>query len=239
MNIIIPIGGKGERFLNCGYKEKKPLINIFGKQMISWVVSNFDSNIEKEFIFICRKEHEEKYRISEQLNEITNGNCKIIYVDHLTEGAACTTLLAEEFIDNSNLIIANSDQFVKWSFDDFYNKSKSFDACILTFESDDKKYSYAKLNEYRLVSEVAEKKVISENATVGIYFWKHGSDYIKYAKQMISKNIRVNNEFYVCPVFNEALLDNKKIAIHSIDKTHMWGLGVPEDLEFFLKNYKR
>jgi thiamine pyrophosphate-dependent acetolactate synthase large subunit-like protein len=68
------------------------------------------------------------------------------------------------------------------------------------------------------VSEVAEKKVISDNATVGVYFWKHGSDYVKYAEQMIAKNIRVNNEFYVCPVFNEAITDGKKIRVKEISK---------------------
>ena len=83
------------------------------------------------------------------------------------------------------------------------------------------------------ITEVAEKKVISNHATVGIYFWKKGSDYVKYAEKMIKKNIRVKNEFYVCPVFNEAIKDNKKIIIENIEE--MWGLGTPEDLEVFLK----
>ena len=108
---------------------------------------------------------------------------------------------------------------------------------ILTFESTNPKWSYAKVNELNLVVEVAEKKVISNLATVGIYYWKHGSDYVKYAKQMIEKNIRVNNEFYVCPVYNQAIEDEKKIIIFNADK--MWGLGIPEDLEFYLENNER
>ena len=95
------------------------------------------------------------------------------------------------------------------------------------------KWSYAKTDKYGNVTEVAEKKVISNHATVGIYFWKKGSDYVKYAEKMIKKNIRVKNEFYVCPVFNEAIKDNKKIIIENIEE--MWGLGTPEDLEVFLK----
>ena len=109
-------------------------------------------------------------------------------------------------------------------------------ANILTFNSTHPKWSYAKLNDLGFVTEVAEKKPISDLATVGIYYWRKGSDYVKYAEQMIDKNIRVNTEFYVCPVFNEAIQDNKKVRTYNIDK--MWGLGTPEDLEYFLKNYK-
>ena len=94
------------------------------------------------------------------------------------------------------------------------------------------KWSFAKIDENGYVTEVAEKNPISDIATVGVYFWKKGSDYVKYAEEMIKENIRVNNEFYVCPVFNEAIKDNKKIRTFDIEK--MWGLGTPEDLNVFL-----
>ena len=113
---------------------------------------------------------------------------------------------------------------------------KNADGGILTFKSLHPKWSYAKINKNEIVTEVAEKKVISANATVGVYYWKKGSDYVSFAESMIKKNIRVNNEFYVCPVFNEAINENKKILIEEINK--MWGLGTPEDLEYFLKHYK-
>jgi hypothetical protein len=109
------------------------------------------------------------------------------------------------------------------------------DGGIVTFTSTHPKWSFAKIDDNGFVSEVAEKNPISDIATVGVYFWKHGSDYVKYAEQMISKNIRVNNEFYVCPVFNEAIVDNKKIRVFNIPK--MWGIGTPEDLNYYLKNY--
>jgi dTDP-glucose pyrophosphorylase len=164
----------------------------------------------------------------------------VVFVDYLTEGAACTTLLAKDFINNDeSLVIANSDQFVVWDEKDFQNSLVGGeDASILTFPSQAVKWSYAKTDKVGLVTEVAEKKVISEDATVGIYFWKKGSDYVKYAERMISKNIRVNNEFYVCPVFNEAIQDNKKVILKQIKKEDMWGLGTPEDLEVFLTNFK-
>ena len=112
----------------------------------------------------------------------------------------------------------------------------SIDGGIITFESTHPKWSFAKLGQDGFVSEVAEKNPISNLATVGIYYWSHGSDYVKYAEQMIQKNIRVNNEFYVCPVFNEAIGDGKKIRVKNIDR--MWGLGTPEDLRHYLEHHK-
>lgn len=236
LNVLIPMAGAGSRFANAGYTFPKPLIEVRGKPMIQVVVENL--NIEANYIFLVQKEHFEKYNLKYLLNLIAPG-CKIVQVDGLTEGAACTTLLAKEHIDNdAPLVMANSDQFVEWNSNEcmYAFSADSIDGGIITFEATHPKWSYAKLGEDGFVSEVAEKKPISNLATVGIYYWKHGSDYVKYAEQMISKNIRTNNEFYVAPVFNEAIGDQKKIRVKSIDK--MWGIGTPEDLEYFLSNYK-
>ena len=236
MNILIPMAGAGTRFESAGYTFPKPLIDIKGKPMIQWVVESL--NINAKYIFLVRKEHYEKYSLKHTLNLIAP-NCEIITIDELTEGAACTTLLAEEYINNNSpLLLANSDQFIEWDSNKFMYSmiADEIDGGILTFPSTHPKWSYAKLDEKGFVSEVAEKVPISENATVGIYYWKHGSDYVKYAKQMIDKDIRVNGEFYVCPVFNEAIQDKKKIKISSIKGEDMWGLGTPEDLNYFLNN---
>jgi HAD superfamily hydrolase (TIGR01509 family) len=236
MNVLIPMAGAGSRFEKAGYTFPKPLIDVRGKPMIQWVIDNL--NVEAKYIFIVQKSHFEKYNLKETINNFCSNN-EIVQIDGITEGAACTTLLAKQYIDvDEPLIIANSDQFVEWNNEEFiYSCSTSdLDANILTFKSTHPKWSYAKLNDLGYVTEVAEKKPISDIATVGIYYWRKGSDYVKYAEQMINKNIRVNNEFYVCPVFNEAIQDNKKVRTYNIDK--MWGLGTPEDLEYFLKNYK-
>jgi HAD superfamily hydrolase (TIGR01509 family) len=236
MNVLIPMAGAGSRFEKAGYTFPKPLIDVRGKPMIQWVVDNL--NVEAKYIFIVQRSHFEKYNLKETINNFCPNN-EIVQIEGITEGAACTTLLAKQYIDKDEpLIIANSDQFVEWDSDDFmYNCSASdLDANILTFRSTHPKWSFAKLNEFGYVTEVAEKKPISDVATVGIYYWRKGSDYVKYAEQMINKNIRVNNEFYVCPVFNEAIRDGKKIRTCNIDK--MWGLGTPEDLDYFLKNYE-
>jgi HAD superfamily hydrolase (TIGR01509 family) len=234
LNVLIPMAGAGSRFEKAGYTFPKPLIDVNNKPMIQAVVENL--NIDANFIFIVQKSHREKYNLDALLNMMTPG-CKIVEVDGITEGAACTTLLASNFINNNNpLIIANSDQFIEWDSNEFmYHMHESdCDAGILTFKSIHPKWSFVRIDEAGFVLEVAEKKTISNIATVGIYYWKHGSDYVKYARSMIDKNIRVNNEFYVCPVFNEAISDNKKIKIFNIEK--MYGLGTPEDLAIFLND---
>ena len=236
LNVLIPMAGAGSRFAQAGYTFPKPLIEVRGKPMIQVVVENL--NIEANYIFLVQKEHYLKYNLKYLLNLIAPG-CKIVQVDGLTEGAACTTLLAKEHIDNdAPLVMANSDQFVEWNSNEcmYAFSADSIDGGILTFEATHPKWSYAKLDESGFVCEVAEKRPISNLATVGVYYWKHGADYVKYAEQMIAKNIRTNNEFYVAPVFNEAVGDGKKIRVKNIER--MWGIGTPEDLNYFLDNYK-
>jgi dTDP-glucose pyrophosphorylase len=236
MNVLIPMAGAGSRFAQAGYTFPKPLIEVNGKPMIQVVVENL--NVDAHFIFLVQKEHYEKYNLKQVLGLIKPG-CDIVLVDGMTEGAACTTLLASGLIDNDEpLLMANSDQIVDWDSNEclYAFGAEGVDGGILTFKATHPKWSYAKLGDDGLVSEVAEKNPISDNATVGIYYWKHGSDYVKYANQMIEKNIRTNNEFYVCPVFNEAIQDGKKIRIKEVPK--MWGIGTPEDLNYYLENNK-
>jgi HAD superfamily hydrolase (TIGR01509 family) len=236
MNVLIPMAGAGSRFQQAGYTFPKPLIDVEGKPMIQVVVDNL--NIDATYIYVVQKEHRTKYNLDTLLNLITP-NCKIVEVDGMTGGAACTTLLAKEYINNDEpLVMANSDQFVEWDSNEFMYKmiEQKVDGGILTFTSTHPKWSFAKVDDYGYVTEVAEKNPISDTATVGIYYWSKGSDYVKYAEQMIDKNIRTNNEFYTCPTFNEAIEDGKKIKTFNIEK--MWGLGTPEDLNYFLESFK-
>jgi HAD superfamily hydrolase (TIGR01509 family) len=235
MNILIPMAGAGSRFSVAGYTFPKPLVEVNGQPMIRTVVENL--NIEAHYIYIVRKEHYEKYNLQYMLNMITPG-CDVIQVDELTEGACCTTLLAEQLINNDQpLLIANSDQYLEWDSSEFmYGMSAgNVDGGVITFENTHPKWSYAKLDERGAITEIAEKKVISNIATVGIYYWKKGADYVNYAHKMIEKDIRVNGEFYVAPVYNEAILDGKIFKPYNVEG--MWGLGTPEDLDHFLKHH--
>jgi dTDP-glucose pyrophosphorylase len=237
MNVLIPMAGAGSRFESAGYTFPKPLIDVAGNPMIQVVVNNL--NIDANYIYIVQKSHRQKYNLDTLLNIITPG-CKIVEVDGITEGAACTALLAKEYINNdAPLFFANSDQFVEWDSNEFLYKMQetNSDGGIVTFNAIHPKWSFAKINEFGLVTEVAEKNPISNIATVGYYYWKCGSDFVKYAEQMIHKNIRVNGEFYVCPVFNEAIQEGSQIRTFNAEG--MWGLGTPEDLRYYLENYNK
>ena len=236
LNVLIPMAGAGTRFAEAGYTFPKPLIDVMGKPMIQVVVDNL--GVDANFIFVVQKEHNAKYNMESMLNVIAP-ECTVIEVDGLTEGAACTALLARDCIDNDKpLLFANSDQYVEWNPLEFMYEmqERDCDGGIVTFEATHPKWSYAKTDTMGKVLQVAEKNPISNKATVGYYYWKQGSDFVKYADEMIEENIRVNNEFYVCPVYNQAIEDSKMIRTYTAKK--MWGLGTPEDLQYFIENYK-
>lgn len=229
INILIPMAGLGSRFAEKGYQKPKPLIDVNGVPMIKAVVDSL--NIDGHYIFIVQKQHSVVYHLLDMLDEIVPG-CDIVEIDGLTDGAARTTLAAKELIDNdAPLLIANSDQVVTWSSSEFVS-TLNYANPIALFKANDPKWSYAKIENAK-ISEVAEKKVISNNASVGIYGWQKGSDYVKYAEQMIAKDIRTNNEFYICPVYNEAIADGKTVVPFFVEEMH--GIGTPEDLEAYLE----
>lgn len=235
LNIVIPMAGRGSRFAEAGYIMPKPLIDVHGRYMIEYVIENLRPNREHRFIFICQEEHLQKYDLKEKLKQLSP-NCEVISIDHITEGAACTVLLAEKFIDNDDeLMIANSDQYVDTDINSYLDAMKFYDGLIMTMPADDPKWSFIKYNQDGFVTEVREKEVISNEATVGIYNYKRGKDFVLYAKKMIAKNARVNNEFYVAPAYNEMISDGLKIVYHDVGEK-MYGLGVPADLEVFLSS---
>ena len=238
MKILIPMAGEGSRFVKEGYTFPKPLIDVRGKPMIQTVVENLD--FDCEYVFLVRKKHIEQYSgILDTLDRITNGRFNYVEVDGLTEGAACTALLAEKYIDNDEgLLIANSDQFIEYEPDNFLTLKSltSVDAMVFTFNAVHPKWSFVKTNSRGFITEVAEKRPISNIATCGIYWYRRGSDFVKYAKQMIEKDIRVNNEFYIAPVYNELIQDGKSLIPFYVSE--MWGLGTPEDLRYYLENKK-
>jgi len=242
INIVVPMAGKGTTFTEAGYAFPKPLIDINGKTMIEIVVRNLRPVLPHRFIFICMREHYEKYDLHNILKNATNNQFEVVLVGGQTQGAACTVMLASHYINNdSEMIIANSDQYIDVNIDTFIDKArtKDCDGLIMTFQSSHPKWSYARIDGEGKVLEVAEKVVISNHATVGIYYYKKGSDFISSTEAMIHKNIRHDNEFYVCPVFNELLLDGKNIFISEIDGVSMYGMGTPEELKSFVEKVEK
>jgi len=238
LNIVVPMAGRGSRFANEGYLKPKPLISVGGKPMIEWVISNIRPNVDHRFTFICLKEHLEDYpEVPETLKRLCEG-CNIVTVDAVTEGAACTVLLAKELINNDDpLMIANADQFVDLDINDYLQvmEEQQADGLIMTFHADHPKWSYCRLDEFGQVSEVVEKQVVSNEATVGIYNFRKGRDFVAAAEQMIERELRVNGEFYVAPAYNQLIEDGRKIVVSKMGKEYdgMYGLGVPGDLRYF------
>lgn len=234
----MPMAGRGSRFTNAGYDTPKPLIPIHGKPMVEWAVKSL--NLDGKYIFIVRKDHIENFDADSILRKIVP-SCKIIPIDYVTEGQASSILLAEPWINDSRpMLSANCDQVVEWDANSFLRLCNSWDqyglidGIIPTFEQPDKspKWSYASVDEHGIVTDVAEKIAISTHATSGIYYWTRGKDYVKYAKQMIAQDIRVNNEFYACPVYKEAIMDGLRFRIFD---SNVHTTGTPEELDIFLK----
>jgi NDP-sugar pyrophosphorylase family protein len=237
MNIVIPMAGAGSRFSQAGFHKPKPFIDVAGKPMIVRVLENL-AYPDARYILLARQEHMDAE--TELVREIERSfNATFIPINQLTEGTACTLLYAREYINgNSPLLIANSDQIVDLRIADFVDdcKRRQLDGSILTFIDPhrDPKWSFAKLGPDGRVTEVREKEAISEYATVGIYLYTRGSDFVNAAIDMIIRRERVNNEYYACPTYNYAIDAGRKIGIYNIPVAAMNGIGTPEDLASYL-----
>lgn len=240
LNIVLPMAGKGSRFSEAGYEIPKPLIPIYGVPMIKVVVDNLTPKCEHRFIFVCQQQHIDQYDLITKLKSYSK-NVEIIGINEITDGQVCTALLAKKFFNNDEpLMSANSDQYIDFDINEYLDSiyKQNLDGMIMTMKSNDPKWSYAKINNFGLVTETAEKKVISDEATVGIYNFAKGRFLVHAAQQMIHDNVRVNNEFYTCPCYNYLIKDGMKIGIYNIGKEYdgMYGLGIPSDLNFFINH---
>jgi dTDP-glucose pyrophosphorylase len=239
LNIVVPMAGRGSRFASAGYTIPKPLIPVGGKPMIQWVIENVRPSQPHRFTFICLAEHLTIYpEVPATLRRLCPG-CEIVEVAQVTEGAACTVLLARDLIDNDDpLMIANADQYVQLPIDDYLAamESEKADGLIMTFWADHPKWSYCRMKEDGTVAAVVEKQVVSNEATVGIYNFRRGRDFVRAADAMIAKSLRVNNEFYVAPAYDQLIDEGAKVVIADTGREYdgMFGLGTPGDLEFFL-----
>ena len=237
LNIVIPMAGAGSRFATAGYKDPKPLIPVQDIPMIRLVIGNLRPRREHRFIFICQQAHIESYGLLSKLGAWAPG-CEVIGIDGVTEGAACTVLKAKRFIANDDqLMIANSDQYVDVDINEYLGEmeAENLDGLIMTMTADDPKWSYVALNDKRTVTRVVEKKVISNEATVGLYNYMQGRSFVQAAEDMISRNLRVNNEFYVAPAYEQMIEQGARIGIFNVgeEANGMYGLGIPADLELF------
>ncbi|MCW8965851.1 MAG: glycosyltransferase family 2 protein [Candidatus Pacearchaeota archaeon] len=239
MNILVPMAGRGSRFLkeshnNPEYAKPKPTINVKGHPMVRWALASLPLTEKDQLIFLVLKEHVENFRIDETLKKTFGDKIKIIVVDKLTEGAACTALLAKEYINNEEpLLVTDSDHYLDGAkIFNVLEKYKDLDGLIPVFYANNSKWSFSKIDEEEYVIEVAEKLKISRNANIGAYYFGKGRDFVWAAEEMIEENDRTNEEFFMAPVYNYMIRRGKLIRLVRPRFAH--GLGTPKDLEKFL-----
>ena len=238
LNIVMPMAGRGKRFADAGYAVPKPLIPVHGRPMTEVVIANLRPARPHRFIFLILREHAEAFALDGHLRAWAPG-CEVRYVERVTEGAACTVLLARGLIDSDEpLMIANCDQWVDVAVDDYLAAldAAAADGLIMTMWADDPKWSFVRFDPAGRVAEVVEKEVVSNEATVGVYNFRRGADFVRAADAMIAKDLRVNGEFYVAPAYNELIAEGRSLAVYNVGREDagMYGLGVPTDLEKFL-----
>lgn len=228
-NLVLPIAGKAQRFIDAGYMMPKPLILAKGKHVIDWSLESVDTS-ECNLIFIVRLDHIYNFSIDKILKQKFGDDITIISVDHVTQGALETCLLAGAHIDNDTpLYIYTPDVY----FGPQFNPSCVGDAdgFLLTFLANSPDHSYTDINSDGVATRVVEKEVISEHANVGLYYFKTGETFLKYAWEAMDKKLMIKGEYYIAPIYNYMIRDGLKVTACDTEKMHI--LGTPATFEFF------
>ena len=229
----IPMAGKGQRFIDKGFETPKPLIEVGGKTILEW---SFDSFNWKycDLVFVVRRDMVDDHNLENFIKNKFGADVKIVVAENDTDGTVSSCLLAKEFIDNDRkLFITTLDVFFTPYFD-FEKFNFDSDGCILTFDADNPAYSYSDVGSDGYVIRTAEKELISNKASVGLYCFNKGSEFVKYSEKMISDNLRTRNEFYIAPLYNLLIEDGLKINTYPINK--MYHMGTPDEMNYFIEN---
>lgn len=236
MNIVIPMAGRGERFLKDGYTKPKPLIEFNNKTMIEYAIESL--NLTGDYIFIVYKYSDEN--LNQELDKILRKySNKIIVIDYVTQGPAESALLAKDYINNDEpLLITNCDQIMDWNSNEFYSfiNQSNLDGLVVTYDSNTPKNSYVKLNDWGLAERFAEKEVISNFSLNGIHYWKRGRYFVESTNKMISNDIRCNGEFYISLTYNQMIESGLNVGIYHIESNQHHAVGTPEDLQLYITN---
>lgn len=224
------------------YRYPKPLIEINGKPLIELVVACLDQiKMDKRFIFIVNAVDCQKYHLDSVLRLITEDCGIVIQLEKETKGAACSALMAIDSIDNNDaLMISNGDHIFDCDLNAVIAKfdSKGVDAGTACFDSVHPKWSFVRLDKNNKIIETAEKRPLSRNAIAGLYYFKHGSDFVRAAMKTIEKDASVNGRFYVAPTLNELVLEGKNLEIHSIASSEYHNFYSPHKLKEYEDSLK-
>lgn len=242
MKVVIPMAGRGSRFAAVGYTEPKPLIEVAGKPMIQWAIESVCRTCPwvqpEDFIFVILREHDKKYQIGDRVRALAGNGARVIVIDDVTAGAACTVLKAKEYINtDEDIMTCDSDQFfVCPAFAERREQAvrEGWGGLIPTAESTNLGYSYAKVGSDGNVTETAEKQLVSTHAAIGIYYFGKGSYFVEAIEHAMANDLRHKNEFYMCPLYN-FIIGKKRIV--RIVPTELWmTLGTPDEAAYFAEH---
>ncbi|MBX7116686.1 MAG: glycosyltransferase family 2 protein [Myxococcaceae bacterium] len=240
MNLVIPMAGRGSRFAQVGVTVPKPLIDVRGKPMYAWATDSLPLAHAKRLVFICLAEHLSDLALEEDIHRrYGQYHPVVVGLNEVTQGQACTVLTAKKHLDEDvPLVIFNADTF----FTSALSKTVAtlppqVRGLLGVFKAPGDKWSFARTDAQGRVVEVAEKKRISGWACTGLYHFSSGAEFVQHAEEMIADDERVNNEFYVAPVYNRLLAQGSELRLDVAEQ--VWVLGTPEDLAHFEAHYPR
>lgn len=230
MKVIVPMAGRGSRFKNVGEMTPKPLIPVLGKPMLYWALKSIDGIEYSQLVFIALKEHEVNFGLKTLLHELYGNNVTLILMDEVTEGQLCTVLAAEEHLNSSeDILITSSDTFVKSKIGEHISRKADDCAGLISVANlPGDRWSFAKVDETGRVTEVAEKRRISNYASTGLYYFANGYDFLTEAKRIIENKEKTQGEYYVIPVYQKLIERGLKIEISLADE--VYDMGTPESL---------
>ena len=234
LKLIMPMAGNGQRFFDAGYDLPKPLIDVKGKPMFVRVLENIKYGTDIHVI--VRKDHIEQYNIDTKIKEHCP-EATVHVINEPNEGACCTVLEAVDPDSDAPFLVANCDQLMVWDKKKFYTPGGNYPGVaggtIMTFYPNHDKpiHSYVKLDiTGRYVIQLAEKEMISNIATTGVYHFGSQKKFVQAANHMMKMNDRTNNEFYLAPVYNYIL---EPVKVYMVDE--FIGMGTPEELKATLE----
>ena len=249
LQVVIPMAGIEYRFKSYGFKKNKYLLPLDKKlvNMIEYAICSLNINIPCKYIFIIRDDLEEVINILKEICIKKEYYYEIFIINKLTEGPASTVYEAKsKFNLHDPIIVSNSDQVLKWSFDKFYEKSKLYDGCVLTYKppynliiNSVDKHSYIHINENGIIDECREKIVLSNKALVGVYYFKSAELFINSYEYMILKNLRGPNGEFDLALAYQAMIDNKyNIGYCDLENDEaFYPVGEPNDYFNYLYSF--
>jgi len=242
LQLLILMSGRDDSFREAGYLYPKTLVEIAGMPLVQVVLNSLaELRAQSARVIVTIRREEDRKHHTGAVIHLIEPRADVVLIDD-TAGAACSALLAIEHIDpNAPLVIMNGDQLLRADLpqilEDF--AKQDLDGGIIVFEAVHPRWSYVRCDADGYVVETAEKRPISNLATAGIYYFKRAGDFLSATMSMIKKNAHVGNNYFVCPAYNELVLNQGRVGIAKVPKTAYVSLHTPEGVHAYQAEAER